>query len=91
MSDNKLMIPLVVKRDQNNKPYYVGRLQFPGMIDCSQGVVFMIFTSEEGAEELQIGTLVDRRKEKTGPGGPGGQDDQDEYARGPQRGRPPQY
>lgn len=54
MSTKNLTVDLRAKEDRNHKTMYVGKVQFPGWIDCSKGVTFLIFTSEEGAEQLQI-------------------------------------
>lgn len=42
-----------------NKPkrFYIGRIQFDGYLDCSNGVVFLAFISDEGEEELQIAVV----------------------------------
>lgn len=47
-------IELEACEDSENKIYYHGAKKSPCQIDCRDGVAFMIFTSEEGAEELQI-------------------------------------
>lgn len=62
-NDNKLSVALIPNIDRNGKKYYLGKLRFPGTIDCKDGVVFMMFVSEDGAEELQIGTLVDKPRD----------------------------
>lgn len=54
MKPDKLSMRLVPRYDNQNKKYYIGRLQFPGNITLENGAVFLVFTSEEGAEELQI-------------------------------------
>lgn len=59
MRDEKLRVTLFAKKDKNQKTYYVGKSKFPGMINFAKGVVFIIFTSEEGSEELQIAEDVD--------------------------------
>ncbi len=53
----KLTVPMYRALDHNNNPYFIGKLQFPGFIDLTNGASFMLFTSDEGAEELQIGPL----------------------------------
>jgi hypothetical protein len=52
-----LSVPLEKKTDQHKKGYYVGKLKFPGNINCKDGVIFFVFVSESGEEELQISTL----------------------------------
>ena len=58
--DEKLRILLDARKDGNNKTYHLGKLKFPGSLDCTDGIIFMIFTSEEGNEELQIGPMEPR-------------------------------
>lgn len=53
----KLIVPMHRIIDRDGNPYYIGKLQFPGGIDLGEGASIMLFTSEEGAEELQIGIL----------------------------------
>ncbi len=47
-----------------NKKYYLGRLQFPGAVTFDDGAVFLVFTSEEGTEELQIAVDDSTRRKK---------------------------
>lgn len=54
MHINNLKIELAPRFDKDEEVYYIGRLKFPGSIDCSNGVTFLIFLSESGLEELQI-------------------------------------
>lgn len=54
---NHLQICLEDKKDKNKNTYHIGRLKFPGNIDFSQGVAFLIFLSEACEEELQIALL----------------------------------
>lgn len=54
---NNMSIPLNIREDRNGKPYHIGRIQFPGSIDCTNGVAILIFVSEDGEEEMQIGGL----------------------------------
>ena len=44
------------------RKFYIGRIQFDGFLCCSDGVVFLAFTSDENEEELQI-AVVDPSKE----------------------------
>jgi hypothetical protein len=59
MSNKNLVIELKAREDKNHQVFYVGKLRAPVSIDCSQGVVFLIYTSEENAEELQIALMDD--------------------------------
>lgn len=47
-------IELEANTDSEGQIYYHGAKKSPCQIDCRDGVAFMIFTSEAGAEELQI-------------------------------------
>ena len=53
----KLIVPMSRVIDRDGNPYFIGKLQFPGTVDFIIGVSIMLFTSEENAEELQIGVL----------------------------------
>jgi hypothetical protein len=64
MSNKNLIIELKAREDKNHQVFYVGKLKFPGSIDCSEGVVFLIYTSEEGAEELQIALMDNKDAEE---------------------------
>jgi hypothetical protein len=60
MSSKNLMIDLKAKKDIDKKTFYVGKLKFPGTIDCSKGVAFLIFISDVGEEQLQIAPIDTR-------------------------------
>ncbi len=76
--DAKIKVPLrKVPADANGYPYYVGKLQFAGNLDFeTYGQSFMVFVSEEDAEELHIGPIDPNRRSKTrhngANGGPSG-------------------
>ena len=57
MSNKNLTIELKSTKDKNGKTYHIGKIKAPVMIDCSEGVVFLIYTSEENMEELQIASM----------------------------------
>ncbi|HVI40123.1 MAG TPA: hypothetical protein VM577_05645 [Anaerovoracaceae bacterium] len=57
MNNNHLKIELNPREDKNKQIFYLGKLRFPGFIDCSNGATFLIFISEDGEEELQIAPL----------------------------------
>jgi len=59
MRDEKLRVSLNSKLDSNNKKYYVGKIKFPGTLNASKGIVFLVFTSSEGEEEIQIAEMED--------------------------------
>lgn len=54
MNSYHLRVDLNPREDRNNNIFYLGKLQYPGFIDCSAGVTFLIFLAEDGLEELQI-------------------------------------
>lgn len=58
----KAKIDLIKHKDNNGDDYFTGKLQFPGTLDLEGGASFMVFTSEEGVEQLQIGPLDPRRR-----------------------------
>lgn len=55
--DGKIKIPLEKRVDSLNKTYYIGKIEAPILIDCKDGVCFLIFVSEAGDEEIQIAPL----------------------------------
>ena len=59
MSNKNLTLDLKARKDVDINTFYVGKLKFPGTIDCSKGVVFLVFTSDQGEEQLQIGAMDD--------------------------------
>ena len=63
MSNKNLTIDLKARKDKHNQVFYVGKIKGPIMIDCSEGVVFLIYTSEENLEELQIASMDNKEME----------------------------
>jgi len=63
MSNKNLTIDLKRRTDKNGQKFFVGKLKAPILIDCSAGAVFLIYTSEENAEELQVALMDDDLKE----------------------------
>ena len=55
--DAKGKIELTKQFDSNKQPFYIGKLQLPKTLDFDEGVSFMVFTAEDGVEELQIAPL----------------------------------
>ena len=51
---DRLEIPLDTRTDQHGNKFYVAKVHMNGNIHCHEGVVFMIFLSREGNEEIQI-------------------------------------
>jgi hypothetical protein len=57
MSSKNLVIELKSRKDKNGQTFYVGKLKSPVLIDCHDGVVFLVYTAEQGVEELQIAAM----------------------------------
>jgi hypothetical protein len=57
MSNKNLTIELRARTDKDERVFYVGKLKAPCLIDCKDGVVFLVFVSEDGTEELQIAPM----------------------------------
>lgn len=54
-SEAKTKIPLIkVPKDSAGNPYFIGKIQWPGVMDFEHGISFMVFVAENGMEELQI-------------------------------------
>jgi hypothetical protein len=64
MSNKNLTLDLKSRKDVDKNIFYVGKLKFPGTIDCSKGVVFLVFTSDQGEEQLQIGMMDDESEKQ---------------------------
>jgi hypothetical protein len=50
----RLKIPIDAREDQYGKTFYVCKVNHNAVINCSSEVVFLIYTSKPGCEELQI-------------------------------------
>lgn len=57
MSNKNLTIELRSRKDVNGGTFYVGKIKAPISIDCSEGAVFLVFVSDQGAEEMQIACM----------------------------------
>lgn len=70
MSDGRLVIDLIPEVDRNGNKYFIGRIKAPVLIDCSEnesgggGVCFMIFTSVDGEEQMQISHIRSSKPKK---------------------------
>ena len=66
--NNKIKVSIDTRRDSTplKSIFYVAKLNYNGYIDCSRTeTVFMVFTSKEGLEELQItGDIVDYKNDQ---------------------------
>ena len=60
MSD-KLCLDLDKRIDNDGRAFYIARLKAPVLIDAKDGVVFLVFVSEEGAEQVQICPMTSKR------------------------------
>ena len=56
-NEGNVVVRLFPKLDRNNKKFFTGKLQFPGYLDTTRGLMFFVFVSEEDAEEIQIAPL----------------------------------
>lgn len=61
MSNKNVTIDLKARKDLDGQTFYVGKIEAPVLIDCSEGAVFLIFVSDKGDEQLQI-ALMDKKK-----------------------------
>lgn len=59
MSNKNLTIELKARRDKDGMVFYVGKIKAPVLIDCSKGASFLIFISDQGAEEMQVASMDD--------------------------------
>lgn len=60
---NNITIDLKAKKDADGKIYYLAKIIAPVLIDCSEGAVFIIFTSEPGSEQMQIAPMTKKPKQ----------------------------
>lgn len=63
MSNKNLTIDLKSRIDKDGRVFYIGKIKAPVMIDCSQGVVFLLFTSDLHDEQLQIAPMEDSKED----------------------------
>jgi hypothetical protein len=61
MSNHNLTLDLKTRKDIDGQTFYVAKLKTPALIDCSKGVVFLVFVSDKGEEQLQI-ALMDTKE-----------------------------
>lgn len=57
MSNKNLTIDLKARKDKDGMIFYVGKLKAPMLIDAKDGVVFLVFVSDQGDEQLQIAPM----------------------------------
>lgn len=59
--DGKLSIILEKRIDEHGGVYHIGKLRGPIQLDARDGICFLVFTSIEGEEEIQIGAMTQKR------------------------------
>jgi hypothetical protein len=59
MSNFNVTLDLKARKDRDGKTFYVTKIKGPILIDCRKGAVFLIFTSDQGEEQMQI-ALMDK-------------------------------
>lgn len=64
MSNHNIKLELQPRKDKTGKTFFLAKIKGPFVIDCSRGAVFLVFTSESGIEELQIGPLESNDKDE---------------------------
>lgn len=57
MSNSNLKVDLHSRKDKDGRQFLVGKLKFNGTINCSNGITFLVFMSEEGSEQLQVASM----------------------------------
>ena len=70
MANDKLKIELEARKDGNGKTYYLGKLKIDATLNLKDGQVFLVFVSEPGCEQLQIGPMdvkADKDKKRKEP------------------------
>jgi len=61
MPNHNITIDLKPNVDRWGKTYYVAKIESPILIDCKDGVTFLVFVSEQGCESLQIAPMDNKR------------------------------
>jgi hypothetical protein len=62
MSNKNVTIDLKKRLDVDGKPFYVGKIESPVLIDCRHGAVFLIFTADKDQEQMQIALMEKKDK-----------------------------
>lgn len=63
MANNNLSIDLHPRKDADGNTFYVAKLEFPGTIELKDGAVFLVFISDQGNEQLQIGIMDKKNRD----------------------------
>ena len=64
MSNKNVTIKLKSKRDRDGQTIYFGKMEAPVLIDCREGVTFLVFVSDQGDEQLQIALMNSKKSKK---------------------------
>lgn len=64
MSNKNISIDLKARKDVDGQTFYVGKIKAPALIDCKDGVVFLVFVSDKGEEQLQIACMDNKDDDK---------------------------
>lgn len=62
MSNSNLKIDLYPQKDRHGNTFHIGKLKFNGSINCRDGIALLIFTSDEGNEQIQIAPMEKEAK-----------------------------
>lgn len=57
MSNKNLTIDLKSRKDVDGETFYVGKVKGPVLFDAKDGIVFLVFVSDKGEEQLQIAPM----------------------------------
>ncbi len=57
MSNNNLTLDLLPRKDKDGKIFFIAKLKAPVLLDARDGIVFLAFVSDSGAEQLQIACM----------------------------------
>jgi hypothetical protein len=63
MSNKNVVIDLKARKDVDGQTFYVGKVEAPVLIDCSDGAVFLVFISDKGEEQLQIAPMDKKERD----------------------------
>jgi hypothetical protein len=64
MSNHNVTVDLKARKDIDGQTFYVGKIKAPVMIDCTKGVVFLVFVSDKGEEQLQVALMDNKEMEE---------------------------
>lgn len=64
MSNHNVTVDLKARKDIDGQTFYVGKIKAPVMIDCTKGVVFLVFVSDKGEEQLQVALMDNKELEE---------------------------